>query len=125
MADEVKTEARSDRFSTNTLRKNNEEVLRKKFQLQSSHQCKDFMNGFLSFTYICYAGLRLSLIEFGACAQANGLWVVFACRQQNKRMNECMDRVYNEETFKAYVEDKGHSLQPPRNLIDSLRGTNN
>jgi hypothetical protein len=53
---------RNDRLS---LRKTNEEVLRKKLQLEAQAKCKD------------------ETIAFGECAKRTGMLVVLRCRQEN------------------------------------------
>jgi hypothetical protein len=53
---------RKDRM---TLRKTNEEVLRKKLQLEAQQACKD------------------EVVAFGECAKRNHLLVVFNCRKEN------------------------------------------
>lgn len=60
MAD--KNESRNDRL---TLRKTNEEVLRKKLQLEAQAKC------------------IVETQQFGECAKKNGMLVVFSCRKEN------------------------------------------
>ena len=60
MAD--KNESRNDRL---TLRKTNEEVLRKKLQLEAQTKC------------------IIETQQFGECAKKNGMLVIFSCRKEN------------------------------------------
>lgn len=57
-----KDESRNDRL---TLRKTNEEVLRKKLQLEAEQACREETKA------------------FGDCAKREGLWVVLNCRKEN------------------------------------------
>lgn len=59
-----KQDARNSRLST--LRKTNEEVLRKKLQTQAKKKCDPFFK------------------DFADCAKENGLLVIFNCREQNR-----------------------------------------
>ena len=63
MEKEVKGDARSDRL---TLRKTNEEVLRKQHQNEARNICKE------------------KFIDFGKCAKENGILVVLNCRRENQ-----------------------------------------
>ena len=58
-----KQDARNSRL---VLRKNNEEVLRKKLQLEAKSKCDIFFK------------------EFSECAKENNLMVVFKCRDKNR-----------------------------------------
>lgn len=57
-----KNGARNDRL---TLRKTNEEVLRKKMQLEAQTKC------------------LVETQQFGDCAKKNGMLVIFSCRKEN------------------------------------------
>ena len=59
---DTKQDARSSRM---TLRKNNEEVLRKKLQLEAKSKCDVYFK------------------DFAECAKQNSIMVVFRCREQN------------------------------------------
>lgn len=111
--------ARGDRM---TLRKNNEEVLRKALQNEARKKCE------------------AETKAFGECAKASGIWVVVSCRNQNsvrriyfshnlmsthnytilyyniyKTMSACMAQHYTEEIFAKFLRDNGHpEIQPPR-----------
>lgn len=61
---DYKQEARDSRLRP-IMRKNNEEVLRKKLQLQAQQKCAPFFK------------------NFAECSKENGLMVVFNCRIQN------------------------------------------
>ena len=39
-------------------------------------------------------------------AQANGMLVVIQCRKQNKEMQECLSKHYNEDEFVKFLERK-------------------
>eukprot|EP00613_Pedinella_sp_CCMP2098_P003139 CAMPEP_0171639018 /NCGR_PEP_ID=MMETSP0990-20121206/29402_1 /TAXON_ID=483369 /ORGANISM="non described non described, Strain CCMP2098" /LENGTH=92 /DNA_ID=CAMNT_0012212553 /DNA_START=46 /DNA_END=324 /DNA_ORIENTATION=+ len=43
---------------------------------------------------------------FAECAQANGLGVVFFCRQKNNAMNECLHQFTNEDAFEEFKRSK-------------------
>ena len=64
-AGDVKRESTIARDSRMTLRKNNEEVLRKALQAEARKQCV------------------AETQAFGDCAKASGLSVIFSCRKQN------------------------------------------
>ena len=55
-----------DRNSRLSIRKNNEEVLRFKFQKESLKKCDSFLQ------------------DFSNCAKENSIFVVFKCRDKNK-----------------------------------------
>lgn len=87
---EVKHDARNGRLVK--MRKVNEEVLRKKLQNEAKELCAD------------------SFIAFGKCAQEQNLMVVFACRQQNREMSDCLERHCNEAEFEKYLLKHGLPL---------------
>ena len=60
---DIKGEARNDRLGI--VRKTREEVLRKQLMEEAKTKCKD------------------KFIEFGKCAEKEGLFVLFNCREQN------------------------------------------
>lgn len=43
-----------------------------------------------------------TLGAFARCAEANGLMVVFNCREENRVMNACLNQYTNEAAFEAY-----------------------
>ena len=86
---------RDDRMKAPSLRKNNEEVLRKAFMQQAREACMDMTH------------------EFGRCAKEASIMVVFNCRAENKAMQDCLSREYNEETFKLYLEKQGMPPSTP------------
>lgn len=61
---EQKTDARDARLSS--IRKTQEEVLRKNLQQVARDHCVE------------------ESAAFGSCAKENGMWVIFKCRDQNK-----------------------------------------
>jgi len=106
---QTKTDARDSRLSMGTLRKNNEEVLRRAMRAEAQKKCDSKVKA------------------FGECARQQGLMVVINCREQNKAMSSCMDEHYNEEIFRKFLSDNGYPPpQPPRSLLqvvdmDSLK----
>jgi hypothetical protein len=67
---DAKSEARDDRL---TLRKNNEEVMRKKFQEESKKKC------------------QWAFRALGQCAEKEGLLVLFNCRVENSIRKKSAD----------------------------------
>ena len=104
MADDVKSDARSDRMTVRTLRKNNEEVLRKRFEREAVEKCREAFQA------------------FGECAQRNSLWVVLVCREQNRQMSACMNEHYTEEKFRSYLAERGLEPAPKYGILDRIRG---
>lgn len=51
------------------------------------------------------------LKNFGQCAQENGLFVVFKCRDLNRKINECMAEHNSPEAFERYLKDNEAELQ--------------
>ena len=86
------------------LRRNNEEVLRRALSNEAREKCMSYTNA------------------FGKCAQANGMLVVIQCRKQNKEMQECLSKHYNEDEFVKFLEREGYTgYQGPRpGLSESL-----
>mmetsp|Transcript_16318 Transcript_16318/g.16436 ORF Transcript_16318/g.16436 Transcript_16318/m.16436 type:complete len:93 (+) Transcript_16318:218-496(+) len=81
------TNCRSLRLS---MRRNNEEVLRRKFLIEVKERCKDKFHA------------------FGECAQNNGILVVFNCRKENQAMSDCMDNINTAANFRDYVIAQGY-----------------
>lgn len=78
-----------------SLRKNNEEVLRKSLQAEARKIC-------------------LPIIQaFGDCAKAESIMVVFNCRKQNNDMQDCLSREYNETRFQEYLQERGYPKAVP------------
>lgn len=50
------------------------------------------------------------LKAFAECAKANGLMVIFNCRQQNREMNACLAQFTNEEAFEQYKIKRSQEL---------------
>lgn len=103
-ASDVKTSATVARDSRMTLRKNNEEVLRKALQAEARKKC------------------LAETKAFGDCAKEKGIMVAFSCRQENLAMSDCMAQHFSEELFVKFLKDNGHPpAQPPRpNLAQQL-----
>lgn len=76
------------------MRKVNEEVLRKKMQSEAKDKCAEHFQA------------------FGACAQQNGLMVIFNCRKQNQAMSDCMDKYCSDKHFEEYLKARGIERQP-------------
>lgn len=89
---EFKGEARDSRLTLN--RKTKEESLRKKLQAEAQEKCK------------------ASFVEFGKCAEKEGLLVLFNCREQNALISQCLDLHYNKQTLTDYLAV--HGLPPPK-----------
>jgi len=101
---DVKAASSTARENRLTLRKNNEEVLRKALQNEARKLCEGTVK------------------EFGECAVANGMMVVLNCRKQNKAMSECMDKHYNEEKFNEFLASRGLAQAPPRpGVLESIK----
>ena len=77
----VKEISRDNRLS---FRNFAEHQLRREFKDLAIEKCRDTVNA------------------FGKCAQENGLGVVFYCREENKRMNECLHVYNSHEAFEKY-----------------------
>jgi hypothetical protein len=98
--DSIKADARSDRLTV--LRKTNEEVLRKQLQNEASAKCKN------------------TVVDFGRCAQANGIMVAFNCQNENRAMGKCMSEHYTEEKFIEFARERGFEVAPRQeNLVTS------
>ena len=50
---------------------------------------------------------RPKLKEFADCAKANILFVVVACRKQNKAMNDCLSQYTSDEAFEKWKKETG------------------
>ena len=50
---------------------------------------------------------RPKVKAFADCAKANNLFVVVACRKQNKAMNDCLRQYTNDEAFEQWKKDTG------------------
>mmetsp|Transcript_25876 Transcript_25876/g.58561 ORF Transcript_25876/g.58561 Transcript_25876/m.58561 type:complete len:99 (+) Transcript_25876:260-556(+) len=72
-----------------TMRKNNEEVHRRKQKLEAQVICADLTKA------------------FGECARAQGMMVVFSCRKENAAMSACMDNNCTEEKFVEFLQRQG------------------
>jgi hypothetical protein len=72
-----------------SLRKNNEEVLRKVLQAEAREKCMSFTKA------------------FGDCAKEASIMVVFKCRDENRAMQDCLSREYNEEKFAQFLQSQG------------------
>ena len=79
---DAKSDARDDRLMSPRLRKNNEEVLRKKMQEEVKTKCKDFYHA------------------LGSCAEKQGLMVIFNCRPENTACKPEIHRSY----FNIYLK---------------------
>jgi hypothetical protein len=99
----AKGDARSDRLTV--MRKNNEEVLRKKMKNDAMDACKE------------------RFVEFGKCAEREGIMVAFKCRPENEAMGACMAEHYTEELFQKYAASRGFSIAAKPTLFESLRKT--
>lgn len=103
---DVKAASSNARENRLTLRKNNEEVLRKALQNEARKQCEGTVKA------------------FGECAVANGMMVVLNCRKQNWAMSECMDKHYNEEKFAEFLTSRGLAQAPPRpGVFETIKKT--
>lgn len=97
----VKGDARSDRLTT--LRKNNEEVLRKQLKNEAIAKC------------------NWAFRDFAECSKAEGLAVVFKCREVNEIMGKCMSDHYNEEVFQKYAAERGYKAAPKEGIMDRIK----
>jgi hypothetical protein len=87
---EVKSGARDSRLVR--MRKANEEVLRKKLQIEAQEKCASAFK------------------DFGRCAKEQSIMVVFNCRKENREMSDCMERHCNEKIFEDYLISHGLPL---------------
>eukprot|EP01031_Cornospumella_fuschlensis_P039246 gene39246-47763_t len=83
----LKQEARDSRLS---LRKTQEEVLRRKLHAEAFQHCKE------------------EVVAFGECVKQEGFWVIFNCRQQNAALNDCFKRHTTEEAFDKFLFARGY-----------------
>mmetsp|Transcript_11279 Transcript_11279/g.10908 ORF Transcript_11279/g.10908 Transcript_11279/m.10908 type:complete len:116 (-) Transcript_11279:74-421(-) len=90
---EVKSDGRDSRLQR--TRKNNEEVLRKKMQIEAQETCAS------KFT------------AFGACAKEHSLMVIFNCRKENREMSDCMETNCSAKKFEEYLTTHGMPLPLP------------
>mmetsp|Transcript_60523 Transcript_60523/g.106356 ORF Transcript_60523/g.106356 Transcript_60523/m.106356 type:complete len:100 (-) Transcript_60523:108-407(-) len=81
-----KGDARDDRLS---LRKTNEEVLRKKLAIEAQNICAEECK------------------QFGECAKKSGLLVVFKCRSENLAMSNCLDKHTTDKDFENLLVREG------------------
>eukprot|EP01038_Epipyxis_sp_PR26KG_P006725 gene6725-9218_t len=87
---ETKQDAREARLTIRSLE--HRDALKKKLQLEARQKCMEFTN------------------SFGECAKANGLMVVFRCREQSRAMSGCMDQYYDDEKFEAFLIREGYEI---------------
>eukprot|EP00594_Rhizosolenia_setigera_P018535 CAMPEP_0178955020 /NCGR_PEP_ID=MMETSP0789-20121207/9355_1 /TAXON_ID=3005 /ORGANISM="Rhizosolenia setigera, Strain CCMP 1694" /LENGTH=103 /DNA_ID=CAMNT_0020636569 /DNA_START=52 /DNA_END=363 /DNA_ORIENTATION=- len=56
------------------------------------------------FKELAYKKCDVQIKELGKCAQEQGLWVVWSCRDKNRAMQECMAKHNSKEEFDKYKE---------------------
>lgn len=59
---------------------------------------------------IAIAKCRDITSSFAACAQEQGMLVVFKCRAQNKAMNDCLHQFTGDEKFQEYREKRSKDV---------------
>jgi hypothetical protein len=59
---------------------------------------------------IAIANCRTVSEKFAECAKANGLMVVFRCRDHNKAFNACLHQYTNDESFEQYRQKREQEL---------------
>lgn len=48
--------------------------------------------------------------NFVLCSKENGMLVVFKCRSENKKVNECLKSITNKKAFEVYKEKRQSEL---------------
>ena len=51
-----------------------------------------------------------TLAAFAKCAETNGLLVVFNCREENRKMNACLNQYTNDAAFEEYKRQRSAEL---------------
>ena len=57
------------------------------------------------------AKCRTEVAKFAECAKANSWRVVFMCRQENKKMNSCLNKYTNEEVAEEFLEARRERIR--------------
>lgn len=60
--------------------------------------------------YIARKKCDSAIANFAQCAEENGLLVIFRCNQQNKKMNECLGKYTNPQSFEDYKRSREEEL---------------
>lgn len=97
----VKGDARSDRLTT--LRRTNEEVLRKQLKNDAQDACK------------------WAFEAFADCAKRESIKVVINCREANEAMGKCMSDHYSEEIFTKYAAERGFRVARKKGFFEKLK----
>ncbi|TYZ62439.1 hypothetical protein PybrP1_008681 [[Pythium] brassicae (nom. inval.)] len=71
---------------------------------QAEHKLRQELND------IAIAKCRDVTASFAACAQEQGLLVVFKCRALNKAMNDCLHQFTSDEQFQAYRDKRSKDV---------------
>ena len=87
---QVKDDGRDARLS---FRRFAEHKMKREFKEEAIKKCQPHMN------------------NFGQCAQENGLFVVFKCRDFNRKINECMAEHNSPEAFERYLLNNQDELE--------------
>ena len=87
----TKDSSRSDRLSISYSHKA-EHVLRSQFGAAALKKCSPFIT------------------TFGDCAKKEGVLVVFKCRGENNRMNECLREWNSDEKFEEFKQARAREI---------------
>ena len=106
MAD-AKDAARGSRLSMESKKRHLDELYR-----YALKKCDDKAAG-TSFFYVLSLSLPIILIvlttttAFAKCAKEQGWMVVFRCREENRKLNKCLEQYTNEEKREEWLRAKG------------------
>lgn len=73
-------------------------------------QCLDLQKLKQELSDIAIATCRNISEKFAECAKANGLMVVFKCRDHNKALNACLHQYTNDEQFEIYRQTREKNM---------------
>lgn len=97
---EAKDTARDSRLRWS---KRAEQHLRDELAYYARQQCKDVMG------------------VFADCAKAHGMWVVLRCREENRKMNECLHEYTNEAKFEEWRKLRANEMPAKEELVRTQR----
>jgi COX assembly protein 1 len=49
--------------------------------------------------------------SFAECSQEKGLWVIFSCKEQFKKVNECLNQYNGEEAWQKYKAEHQDEIE--------------
>ncbi|CAI5725519.1 unnamed protein product [Hyaloperonospora brassicae] len=71
---------------------------------QAEHKLKQELSD------IAIAKCRSVAEQFAECSKANGLMMVFRCRDHNRALNACLKQYTNDEEFEKYRQQRERSM---------------